>query len=218
MLATRPNMAPAATHGPRPEAAADLLEVHALRDPLATPRPVQRFKVPTDHVRADLRHAVGKKLFKDHTIVDIQGRVHVDHPFEGVSNRTLEGAVEASRDARMMDYAQLRMDKVTSEKQLTGYLNDRQEDEHMYVLHNDNVHVAIRAEAEKLPHPTLVGGDPDVSCAGTMRWGGDGEVLVTNGSGHFRPPSATPGQQAVDKIMHKTASKGRTRKVKVGRR
>lgn len=91
-------------------------------------------------------------------------------------------------------------------------------DEHMYVLNNDTHHVAIRSDDLKLPHPTLVGGDPDVDCAGTMRWGIDGAVIVDDGSGHFRPGGARPAEQKLNKIMNKTSRTSFKKKIKRGRR
>jgi hypothetical protein len=117
-----------------------------------------------------------------------------------------------------MAYKQLSQKKVSSEKQLTGFLDQSPDDEHMYVLDNNELHVAIRAGDKKLPHPTLVGGDPDVECAGTMRRDPNGDVVVTASSGHFRPPSEHPGQMAVNKIMGKTASSKHKKKVKGSKR
>ena len=169
----------------------------------STPEFVQRFKVEDDHVRADMRHAKGKTLFQDHTWDDIEGRVGGD--ISTVSNAMLETAIRNSREAEMMDYNQLSKRKVSSEKQLTAFMNESPDDEHMYVLHEDELHVAIRGESKKLPHPTLVGGDPDAECAGTMRQNVDGSIVVTASSGHFRPFTERKGQQAVDAMMSKTS-------------
>jgi len=171
----------------------------------------QFYQVADDHVRGDLRHPKGDTLFEPATIVDITTRA--GGAIGAVSNVVLDGAVNASRAAGQMDYSVLSREKVSSEKQLTAFLGKSQGDEHMYVLDAGEVHVAIRAEDKKLPHPTLVGGDPDVTCAGTIRTGGSNEVVVTASSGHFRPTSAAPGQKAVEKIMEKTARKGFKRNV-----
>jgi hypothetical protein len=176
----------------------------------------QLLTVSDDHVRGDLRHKVGNTLFEDYTLTDIEQRAGA--PISTVSNVVLDQAVNQSRAAGMMDYAHLRQEKVTSEKQLTQYLDKSPDDEHMYVLDNSELHVAIRADDKKLPHPTLVGGDPDVECAGTLRRDNDDYVFVTASSGHFRPPSEGPGQKAVDKIMGKTSSAKNKKKVKGSRR
>lgn len=176
----------------------------------------QLLKVSDDHVRGDLRHKVGETLFEDYTLKDIEKRT--GRPISQVSNQILDEAVKESRADEMMDYAHLSKEKVTSEKQLSQYLDKSPDDEHMYVLQNSELHVAIRADDKKLPHPTLVGGDPDVECAGTMRRNSNDDVVVTASSGHFRPPSERPGQKAVDKIMEKTASSKYSKKVKGSKR
>jgi hypothetical protein len=180
----------------------------------------QMLMVADDHVRGDLRHRDHAKLFEEHTFDDINTRVPGgDFTNTGmVSNVALDAAVHASRAASMMDYTQLSQQVVSSEKQLTKFLDTKEDDEHMYVLDNDRLHVAIRAEDKKLPHPTLVGGDPDVDCAGTMRKSLDGDVVVTASSGHFRPPSEKPGQDAVNRIMGKTATTSHKKNVKGSKR
>lgn len=193
-------------------------------------RTMQLLKVADDHVRADLRHEKRDKLFEDYTIEDIQQRAYEKlddrskkslkdkNSIDRVSNDDLDAVVATSRSEGKMDYKQLSQEKVNSEKELTAFLDKRESDEHMYVLHDDSLHVAIRAEAKKLPHPTLIGGDPDVDCAGTMRRSNDDDVIVTASSGHFRPPSEKLGQAKVNKLMNKTASKGRKVNVKGSRR
>ncbi|WP_083981959.1 eCIS core domain-containing protein [Arsukibacterium ikkense] len=188
-------------------------EIGGRASPLSQVDTIQRLVVPDDHVRGDLRHDKVNKLFENHTIADIQGRLGA--AISSSSNIAVDGAVNASRAAAMMDYAVLSQQKVTSEKQLTSYLDNREEDEHMYVLSNsDELHVAIRSDGQKLPHPTLVGGDPDVKCAGTLRYGSSekSDVVVTASSGHFRPTSSATAQKVVNKIMEKTASQSRKKK------
>ena len=179
---------------------------------------VQRLKVSDDHVRGDIRHpGGGAKVFEDYTLDDIATRAGSSLTFQ-VSNAVLDGAVKDSRAAGQMDYKQLRNQTVTSEKQLSTYLETAPDDEHMYVLDGGDLHVAIRADDKKLPHPTLVGGDPDVDCAGTMRVDTEGNVIVTASSGHFRPSSENLGQRAVDKMMGKTSSTTYKKRVKGSRR
>ncbi|WP_417591697.1 DUF4157 domain-containing protein [Owenweeksia hongkongensis] len=177
----------------------------------------QLYRVSDDHIRADLRHGDSNKLFLRHTITDIEERLK--HKISSaVPNEELEEAVSKCRENGMMDYNQLSKRKLSSEKQITSFLNEKPEDEHMYVLDNNEHHVAIRNESKKLPHPTLVGGDPDVDCAGTMRWGIDGAVVVDDGSGHFRPGGAKPAETNLNKIMNKTAKKSFSKKIKGGKR
>ncbi len=74
----------------------------------------------------------------------------------------------------------------------------------MYVHEKNRIYIANRKN-EKLPHPTLVGGDPDVKGAGTMELKSPKEIIITNESGHFRPSgihSDTIG--IVKKIVGKT--------------
>ncbi len=173
---------------------------------------LQRLMVPNDHIRADLRHPKASSLFEDYTFEDIEDRL--GGPIADASNADVEQAVEESRAAEMTDYRVLSQRKITSEKQMTAFLNDKTDDEHMYVLDDSELHVATRAESKKLPHPTLVGGDPDVECAGTLLWGLDGSVLVTSESGHFRPPSEGPGKKFVQNMMAKTTQTSFKKKVK----
>jgi hypothetical protein len=165
----------------------------------------QLLKVSDDHVRSDLRHEKASKLFTDATIEDIESRA--GGKISNVSNQVLEAAVKSSRENNEMEYMQLSAQMITSEKQMTTFLNNSPDDEHMYVLKGGDLHVAIRAQSKKLPHPTLIGGDPDVDCAGSLQRSPDGTVLVTRESGHFRPPSVSIAQQAVDKMMKKSATK-----------
>lgn len=178
----------------------------------------QLYKVSDDHIRADLRHPDHDRLFLPHTIEDVESVLN-SRISSLISNDKLEEAVRICRGRGMMDYNVLSDRKITSEKQITKFLDENEEDEHMYVLNGKSMHVAIRGEGVKLPHPTLVGGDPDVDCAGTMRWDVNDEVIVDDGSGHFRPKGAHAAKKFVDKIMHKTAGNDAfKKKVKSGKR
>lgn len=174
----------------------------------------QLLKVPDAHVRGDLRHSEYKNLFEADTITAIEDEAKAQ--INRLSNQQLDAAVGKVREQGKMDYKHLSQEKVKSEKQMTTFLQKDPEDEHMYVLNNSQLHVAIRAVTKKLPHPTLVGGDPDVECAGTLRYE-EGEVIVTCSSGHFRPPTEGKGKKAVAKMMEKTG-KGEFKKPVKGKR
>jgi hypothetical protein len=62
----------------------------------------------------------------------------------------------------------------------------------MYVIDDaDNIFIGGRNNAN-LPHPTLIGGkNPNVKCAGMIRFK-DGRILeISNNSGHFKPSNTT---------------------------
>lgn len=170
----------------------------------------QFYTVSDDHIRNDLRHEKVNKLFLESTIEDIEERL--GKSISSSSNVNLEQAIRASRQDQTMDYNILSTEKLTSEQQIRNFLNRRPEDEHMYVLNDNSIHVAVRAESEKLPHPTLVGGDPDVQCAGTIHWDGE-NVAVDNSSGHFRPANAKPAIKKINDIIKSTANKQNKRNV-----
>lgn len=88
-------------------------------------------------------------------------------------------------------YAKLSNDTLSNASDLIGFAPHP--GENMYVHYGSTIHTAQRVD-EKKPHPTLVGDDPDVTCAGTLniaKTEADGNttytVDVTNDSGHFRP-------------------------------
>ena len=57
----------------------------------------------------------------------------------------------------------------------------------MWVHHGNKINIASRNN-EKLPHPTLFGGDPEVTGAGLMYLSPFKKtVIINNSSGHFRP-------------------------------
>ena len=80
-------------------------------------------------------------------------------------------------------YNRLRGELLTRER-LNPWLSTH--GEHMYVHCGDDIKIATRQDDEKLPHPTLVGGDPIVKGAGTM-YKNRGIIYITKKSGHFRP-------------------------------
>lgn len=112
----------------------------------------------------------------------------------------LTTAVTNNREITYKQMANYRMENGTEVPNLAG-----SGAELMYVHHNGVIKRANR-NGEKLPHPALVGGDPDVTTAGTLQVNNLGErqkwgrtvtkydIIVTNSSGHFQPddvPDAT---------------------------
>jgi hypothetical protein len=63
----------------------------------------------------------------------------------------------------------------------------------MYVVDENGAVTISKRAGQRLPHPTLVGGrDPRVQAAGMVEFDGKGRILrISNGSGHFKPGSAT---------------------------
>lgn len=101
---------------------------------------------------------------------------------------------------RTFSYARLSDDTLAGAGDLIDL--DGADGEHMYVHYGNTIHLATRADDEKKPHPTLVGGDPDVTCAGTIEVESeeaDGHttytVTITNESGHFRPADIPQGTE-----------------------
>lgn len=139
---------------------------------------IQRKKVLDDHVRDDLLHDESAKLFSRATINFFDGKL------VGTADQK-EKVVSDNRD--QVSYQQLSDSKLVNGKGLESWLSGS--GEHMYVHHKSAVHIATRTD-NKLPHPTLVGGDPDVKGAGTMYKTGK-DVFITRQSGHFRPSSVS---------------------------
>ena len=85
-----------------------------------------------------------------------------------------------------VDYQQ-KVDKAMPQKEdLIKWLGDGCK-EHMWVHHGNKINIASRND-EKLPHPTLFGGDPEVTGAGLMYLSPFKKtVTINNSSGHFRP-------------------------------
>ncbi len=141
---------------------------------------IQLMKVSDDHVAAELNHPQANRLFNAATIAWRDGL-----PGAPLNNAALTGQVAANRDE--IDYNQLRNTTLKNSQGLRAWLG-REAKEHMYVHEGGKIYTGGR-DREKLPHPTLVGGDPDATCAGTMTWNNSSKtVSITNESGHLRPP------------------------------
>ena len=55
---------------------------------------------------------------------------------------------------------------------------------------------------DKICHPNLIGGDPDVDYAGTFTWDDDNYWHVTNDSGHFQPDKDLSQQKDISKYAN----------------
>jgi hypothetical protein len=143
---------------------------------------VQRKKVSDDHVADDLNHPQAERLFSEETM-----DWWADLPAKDKKNPEARTAsVAAGRD--QIDYTQLRNTTLKSAQGLFRWLGTDAY-EYMYVHCDGDIYTGGR-DREKLPHPTLVGGDPDATCAGTMLLDNSKKtVTITNESGHFRPSS-----------------------------
>jgi hypothetical protein len=149
----------------------------------AVARLVQRKKVSDDHVAADLNHKQQRRLFTGKTLNWWDAL-----PDATKTPASTNGAASVAAGRENVDYEQLRNTTLKSAQGLFTWLGTDAE-EYMYVHSDNNIYTGGR-DREKLPHPTLVGGDPDATCAGTMLLDNSKKkITVTNESGHFRPKS-----------------------------
>jgi len=163
---------------------------------------IQRKQVSDDHVGDDLNHGQAERLFTEGTM-DWWSKLPAASK-SSAKNR--EASVRAGR--ANVDYQQLRNTTLKSAQTLRSWLG-KEAHEYMYVHEGSNIYTGGR-DREKLPHPTLVGGDPDATCAGTMQLDRSKKtVTITNESGHFRPSSvATATVEFVRDLLPKS-SKGK---------
>lgn len=166
-------------------------------------RSIQLRTVADDHVAADLNHPQADRLFSAATMIWWNA---------------LPAAAKATPAARTnsvnagrgnVAYEQLQNTTLKSAQGLRTWLG-KDVEEHMYVHAGSNIYTGGR-DREKLPHPTLVGGDPDATCAGTMSFDNSTKtVTITNESGHFRPPSVSNATvEVVREILPKPGKKGK---------
>ena len=158
--------------------------------------PIQMIKTRAESVALDLLHRDADTLFTDKP--DMSGVAGFNDLARGAKRARYLARFANTRD---FSYAQLATGTLTGAAQLIALagVNNR---EHMYVHNGDTVHMYSRGN-EKRPHPTLVGGDPDVTCAGELHvteeefppLGGPVTytVRVTTESGHFRPAAVPNG-------------------------
>lgn len=155
---------------------------------------IQRILTRPQSVAGDLMHSEYETLFES-----------FDDQFNGAAQaRDGYGAVLAGVQAGW-PYAYARLSDETLDNYDDAAAKTRNPGtEHMYVHDGDTIHTADRTD-EKLPHPTLVGGNPDVTSAGTLTFYEPANrpdlrrITVTNESGHFRPPSVP--QATLDRIQ-----------------
>lgn len=172
----------------------------------STAASVQRKKVSDAHVGHDLRHKQAERLFTEDTM-DWWGSLK--KPKGGTSDKWTAEQVHAGR--ANIQYEQLRNTTLKSAQGLAAWLG-RDSLEFMYVHEDKTIYTGGR-DHEKLPHPTLVGGDPDAICAGTMQRDLPNKTIwVTNESGHFRPSSVDHRTvEYVEGVLPKPAAKGQAR-------
>lgn len=165
---------------------------------------IQRVKVSDDHVGDDLRHPQAARLFTEETMDwwnDLERPKKAAKITDWTTAQVRTGRVNIA-------YEQLRNTTLKSAQSLRTWLG-KDAEEYMYVHKGTNIYTGGR-DREKLPHPTLVGGDPDVKCAGTMLLDlGKRTVRITNESGHFRPRSVASGTVTlVQGLLPKPSGKG----------
>lgn len=159
---------------------------------------LQLKKVSDDHVGDDLQHPQATRLFSTETM-DWWN-------LPTTAKATKRQRTESVEDGREhINYAQLRNTTLENSQGLHAWLG-KDAHEHMYVHEGSSIYTGGR-DREKLPHPTLVGGDPDATCAGTMSLDRTRKtVTVTNESGHFRPSKvASATVEAVKDVLPKPA-------------
>lgn len=106
-----------------------------------------------------------------------------------------------------VNYKRLSTDLLPTKKNLLAWLRDGKS-EHMWINDGGTTLKVASRNAEKLPHPTLAGGDPDVSSAGLISIDEtvetDKKIIINNRSGHFKP--ANVDQDSVSKLETALAS------------
>lgn len=156
-------------------------------------------------VAMDMHHDEYDNIFDDHSEFDY---LFTEAPYRDWSRAGRISYMERQVQENNLgfSYNTLSNDTLDDAADLATLATGNQEK--MYVHDGDTIHTAKRTADEKKPHPTLVGGDPDVNCAGTldivMTETDDSTtytVGVTNDSGHFRPDGVP--QATVDKINEK---------------
>jgi hypothetical protein len=137
-----------------------------------------------DSIIGDIFHKEWKTLFSAETVAVYKTARYLKQGARKAVSDILDGREEGERISyKLAEGAEI----LASPEEIRPMIGRK---EIMYVHAGDNIHVAGRDE-EKKPHPSLVGGDPDVTAAGTLsaRLNAQGWVLVgkiTDDSGHFR--------------------------------
>jgi len=169
----------------------------------AEPPVAQMMTTRYQSVAADLLHREYANMFTDWSD-EIDAIAGHRYPTIAEKITDMEDEVNAHRD---FSYRDLSTDTLDDAGELIALAGNN--DEHMYVHDGDTIHRADRTN-QKLPHPALVGGDPDVTGAGTIRvarapdrrnGNATYRVKVTNSSGHFRPPGVD--DSTIEKVQEK---------------
>jgi hypothetical protein len=180
------------------ESEADVMGARALQ----RRTPAQLKKVSDDHVGDDLVHPQAERLFSEGTM-DWWQNLPLASKVKGAVR---DATIKDGRDN--IDYQQLRNTTLKNAQGLRSWLG-AEAHEHMYVHEGSNIYTGGR-DREKLPHPTLVGGDPDATCAGTM-WldNSTRTVTITNESGHFRPSAVASATVELVRSLLPTSKGGK---------
>ncbi len=167
--------------------------------------------------------AAGDMLHRDRA--DIFEAETLDYP----AYKNIRTAWYASLDAKQADLADAIEDdrSAIDYKRMSGATMDSYNDalamvgdnrEHMYAHMGTTIYRGDRTR-EKLPHPALIGYDPDVIGAGTLRATYSAparqrptlRIKVTNSSGHFRPDEVDETTRARVEAKARVGKPGNTR-------
>ncbi len=147
--------------------------------------PVQCYVTRAESAAGDILHRDRADIFEQATLDKYRDVARTWYPS---FDEKVEAVTDAIEDDRDLDYKRMAGDMLTNYAGANGMVGDDRE--HMYVHRDNNIYRGDRTR-EKLPHPALIGYDPDVDGAGTL-WATFNNntlrVKVTNSSGHFRPP------------------------------
>ncbi|MFM7461405.1 MAG: hypothetical protein ACKO15_11285, partial [Burkholderiales bacterium] len=155
--------------------------------------PVQMIRTLTSSVAADLMYDYnnGRTLFRNaswNPFINFSNYVDRQNARSGSAFNQgifMAGVRNRIQDGRIpVDYEQLEDQALPIGRNLIDWLGSRHA-EHMWINEGGTMRLA-RRDDEKKPHPTLAGGDPDVSGAGLMSLVGN-RVVINDRSGHFRP-------------------------------
>lgn len=106
-----------------------------------------------------------------------------------------------------VNYKRLSTNLLPTKNKLLDWLRNGAS-EHMWINDGSATLKVASRDTEKLPHPSLAGGDPDVSSAGLMYIDDTDKdhkkIIVNNRSGHFKPGNVD--QDSVTKVETALAS------------
>ncbi|WP_244904578.1 DUF4157 domain-containing protein [Cellvibrio mixtus] len=148
-------------------------------------KPIQCYLTRAESAAGDILHRDRADIFEAATLDKYRDVARAWYPS---MNDKVAAVTDAIEDDRDLDYIRMSGDTLTDYAGANAMVGDARE--HMYVHRGNTIYRGDRTR-EKLPHPALVGYDPDVDGAGTLRATFNNNTLrikVTNSSGHFRPP------------------------------